>query len=79
MSCVVDFFSTTLGKEILLSLLVIFFESSKPASNELFNVSSKVYDPFAAPNVLSFCFDVPGTNASISSLNLVLFPDCEAK
>ena len=33
--------------------------------------------PFAAPNVVSFCFDIPGTNASISSLNLVLFPDCD--
>ena len=29
--------------------------------------------------MISFCFDCPGTNASISSLNFVLFPDCEAK
>ena len=60
-------------------MFVIFFDNSCPASKELFNVSSKTYDPFAAPNVVSFCFDIPGTNASISSLNFVLFPDCEAR
>ena len=31
--------------------------------------------PLAAPRVVSFCFDFPGTKASISSLNRVLFPD----
>ena len=79
LSCVVDFFSTTFGKEILLSFLVIFFDNLWPVSKEFFNVSSKVYIPLAAPKVVSFCFDVPGTKASISSLNFVLFPDCEAK
>ena len=35
--------------------------------------------PFAAPKVISFCFDVPGTKASISLSNLVLLPDWDAK
>ena len=35
--------------------------------------------PFAAPSVFSFCFEVPGINASISLLNFVLFPDCDDK
>ena len=73
------FFSTTFGKEILWLLFVIFFDKSWPATNELFKVSSNVKTPLAAPKVVSFCLDVPGMKASISSLNLVLFPDCEAK
>jgi len=72
---VVDFFSITVGDDVLLSLLVIFFESSYPVSNELFKVSSNVKVPLAAPKVVSFCFDNPGTNASISLLKVVLFPD----
>ena len=35
--------------------------------------------PLAAPRVVSFCLDWFGINASISSLNLVLFPDCVAR
>ena len=46
---------------------------------ESFKVSSNVKIPLAAPKVVSFCLDVPGTKASISSLNLVLLPDCDAK
>ena len=79
LSCVVDFFSITVGDDVLLSLLVIFFESSYPLSNDFFKVSSNVKVPFAAPNVVSFCFDIPGKNASISLLKVVLFPDWEAK
>ena len=62
-----------------LSLSVIFFDNSLPFSNEVFRVSSKENTPLAAPKVVSCCFEVPGTNASISSLNLVLFPDWDAK
>ena len=64
---------------ISLSFSVIFFDNSLPALNEVFKVSSSENTPLAAPKVISFCFDCPGTNASISSLNFVLFPDCEAK
>ena len=63
----------------MFSLLVIFFDNSLPFSNDVFKVSSNVKIPLADPKVVSFCFDWPGINASISSLNLVLFPDCEAK
>ena len=62
-----------------ISLSVIFFDNSLPFANEVFKVSSKENTPLAAPKVVSCCFEVPGTNASISSLNLVLFPDWEAK
>ena len=58
---------------------MIFFDNSPPVLNEVFNVSSSENTPLAAPKVISFCFDCPGTNASISSLNLVLFPDWDAK
>ena len=50
-----------------------------PAVNDVFKVSSSENTPLAAPKVISFCFDCPDINASISSLNFVLFPDCEAK
>ena len=79
LSCCVYFFSETCGTEILLSLLVIFFDISWPALKDVFKVSSKVNIPFAEPNVVSLCFDWSGTKASISSLNFVLFPDCEAR
>ena len=69
----------TFGKENLLSLFVIFFDKSCPAVNELFKVSFNVKTPLAAPKVVSFCLDAPGTKASISSLNLVLFPDWDAR
>ena len=35
--------------------------------------------PFADPTVVSSCLDWLGIKASISLLNFVLFPDCEAK
>ena len=54
---VVDFFSTTFGIVISLSLLVIFFDNSLPAVNEDFKVSSSENIPLAAPKVVSFCFD----------------------
>ena len=60
---------------ILLSFLVIFFDNSLPAVNDVFKVSSSENTPLADPKVVSFCLDSPGTNASISSLNFVLFPD----
>ena len=63
----------------MFSFSVIFFDNSPPALNEVFKVSSSENIPLAAPKEVSFCFDVPGTNASISSLNCVLLPDCEAK
>ena len=62
-----------------MSLFVIFFDISLPASKDVFKVSSKVNIPFAEPNVVSLCFDLSGTKASMSSLNFVLFPDCEVR
>ena len=41
LSCVVDFFSITFGDDVLLLLLVIFFDNSYPLSNDSFKVSSK--------------------------------------
>ena len=79
LSCLEDFFSTIFGIVISLSFSVIFFDNWPPAINEVFKVSSRENTPLAAPKVVSFCFESPGTNASISSLNLVLFPDWEAK
>ena len=35
--------------------------------------------PLEAPTDVSFCFDLSGTKASIWSLNLSLFPDCDAR
>ena len=79
MSWSVDFFSTTVGTETLLFFSVILFETSKPLSKASLIVSSNVNIPFADPIVFSFCLDLSGTNASIFSLNLDLFPDCDAK
>ena len=47
--------------------------------NESFKVSVRVNVPFAAPRVVSFCFDTSGTKASMSLSNLVLLPDWDAK
>ena len=63
----------------MFSLFVIFFDISFAVSNEVFRVSSNVNIPFADPKVVSACFGLFGTKASIFSLYLVLFPDCEAK
>ena len=60
-------------------MFVIFFDISWPFSNAVVKVFSKENIPLAEPTVVSFCFDLPGTKASISSLNLVLLPDWEAK
>ena len=79
LSCLEYFFSTTFGIDISLPFSVIFFDSSFPFSNDVFKVSYRVNTPLAAPKVVSFCFETPGTNASISLLNLVLLPDCDAK
>ena len=63
----------------MFSFFVIFVDSSNPFSKDVFKVSSSVKTPLADPNVVSFCFGWLGIKASISSLNLVLLPDWEAK
>ena len=63
----------------MLSLFVNSLESSNPFSKDEVKVSSNVKIPLADPKVVSFCFGWFGINASISSLKIVLFPDCEAK
>ena len=60
-------------------LLVIFFETSNPVLNPSSKVFFNVKVPFEAPTDFSFCFDLSGIKASISSLNLSLLPDCDAR
>ena len=59
--------------------MVICLDNSLPFAKDVFSVSSNVKTPLSAPRVVSFCLDWLGIKASISSLNLVLLPDCEAK
>ena len=79
LSWFVNFFSETWGTETLLSLLVIFFDNWYPFSKDVLIVSSRLNIPLADPTVVSFCFDLPGTKASIFSSNFVLFPDWDDK
>ena len=79
LSCNADFFSTTVGIETLLSLFVILFDKECPFSNALLIVSFNENMPFAEPTVVSFYLELLGTKASISFLNVVLLPDCDAR
>ena len=74
-----NFLSLVFGNCICSFLLVILFDISAPNLKLFSKVSFNVNVPLDEPIEFSFCLDLSGTKASISSLNFNLFPDWEAK